>query len=207
MKYWKYFGLALVVILVDQGVKLAVHDNMILGPAGELKIFGDLFKLHYTLNSGMAFGLELAGDYGKLVLTVFRLLAMGGIGYYLVYLIKQNAKPGLLVCLSLILGGAIGNIVDSIFYGKYLGLVAPGAPTPWFHGKVIDMFFFHFWEGIVPDWIPVFGGEYTSLWPIFNVADACIFCGIVTALIFQNSFFQQNGHKPQSSNSATETSI
>jgi signal peptidase II len=206
MKFWRYFGIVLLVIVLDQAVKMAVFNNMVLGPAGEIKILGDWFKLHYTLNSGMAFGLELAGNYGKMILTMFRLVAMGGIAYYLVYLVNHHAKPGLLICLSLILGGAIGNIVDSIFYGQFLGLTSPGAPTPWFHGKVVDMFYFHFWEGIVPDWIPVFGGEYTSLWPIFNVADASIFCGIVTALIFQNQFFQQDGHKPKVENKAVESS-
>ena len=174
-------------IIVDQAVKLAVHFRM--SVSEEIAILGDWFKLHYTENSGMAFGLELDFAYGKLVLTLFRLLAMVGIGYYLYYLAKRNAKPGLLWSISLILAGAIGNVIDSTFYGALLGNAPFDAPTPWFHGKVVDMFYIDIWRGMVADWVPVWGGSSISLWPIFNVADASIFIGVATILIMQKRYF------------------
>jgi len=189
MQIWKYFGITLLVIILDQTVKLLVHFNMEYGVVGEINVIGTWFKLHYTRNPGMAFGLQIGSDYGKLILTLFRLVAMGGIAYFLYILAKKNTHPGFLVCLALILGGAIGNLIDSVFYGVFLNMPSPGAPTPWFHGQVVDMFFFDIWTGLVPDWIPFLGGQYYSLWPIFNVADSSIFVGITISLIFQNRFF------------------
>ena len=186
-----WFIPALAVILLDQAVKLAVHHYMAYGMEGQVHVFGDWFKLHYTLNPGMAFGLELGEPYGKILLTSFRLLATIGFVYYLQRLARSGAHAGFLLCISLVLGGAIGNLVDSIFYGVWLDNAPYGSPTPWFHGQVIDMFYLDLWEGIMPDWIPVFGGQFYSLWPIFNVADSAIFCGIVVILIFQSRFFPQ----------------
>lgn len=186
---YKYFLVSLLVIIIDQIVKLAVHYNMEYGAAGEIKVFGDWFKLYYIRNPGMAFGLELGHAYGKLMLSVFRLFAMIGIAYYLYYLAVRKHNVGFLICLSMILGGAIGNLVDSIFYGVWLDIPSANATTPWFHGQVVDMFYFDLWQGILPDWIPVFGGEYYSFWPIFNIADSAIFVGVATTLIFQNTFF------------------
>jgi len=188
----KYFLLTLLVILIDQGVKMLVHFNMSEGFSGQLHVIGDWFKIHYVTNPGMAFGMQLGSEYGKLLLTVFRLAAMVGIGYYLVRLARRGAHPGLLWSIGAILGGAIGNVIDSIFYGEFFGLTTENAPTPWFHGKVIDMFFFDFWEGIIPEWVPLWGGTYYST-PIFNVADASIFLGVCVILIFQGRFF---GEKP-----------
>lgn len=190
MKYWKYFLISLGIILLDQIVKMLVHFNMDYGSAGQIPVFGDWFKLYYTLNPGMAFGLQLGSSYGKLALSLFRLIAMGGIAYYLFHLIKKESPKGLLICIALILGGAMGNVIDSTLYGVILDNAPSGASTPWFHGQVIDMFYFDIWEGFAPDWIPVIGGDYFSLWPIFNIADASIFMGVLTILIFQNKFFK-----------------
>src|SRR3712207_3298767 len=107
MKYYKYYLLSLAVIILDQVVKLLVHFNMELGTAGQIPVFGDWFKLHYTLNPGMAFGLQLGSEYGKLVLSIFRLAAMIGIALYLRVLAKRGVHEGLLWCTALILGGAI----------------------------------------------------------------------------------------------------
>ncbi|TPE45562.1 lipoprotein signal peptidase [Pontibacter mangrovi] len=189
MKYGKYYLVALAVILIDQAVKLIVHYNMEMGLPGEIHLIGDWLKLHYTLNPGMAFGVELGSDYGKLILTLFRLVAMFGIGYYLSYLVKHHAPKGLVWCIALILGGAIGNLVDSTFYGVWFDNAPYGATTPWFHGQVIDMFYVDIWEGIVPNWIPIFGGKPMSLWPIFNVADSAIFIGVLLILFNQKRFF------------------
>jgi signal peptidase II len=142
----------------------------------------------------------LGSSYGKLILSTFRLVAMVGIGYYLYYLWKHKASPGLLWCVALILGGAIGNLVDSILYGVIFDNAPYGSASPWFHGQVIDMFYIDIWEGIVPHWVPLMGGQPMSLWPIFNVADSAIFIGVVIILFNQKHFF---GH-PQS---GTETAL
>jgi len=188
-KYIKYFGIAALVILLDQAVKMLVHFQMDFGSPGQIKVFGDWFKLHYTTNPGMAFGMELGSDYGKLLLTSFRLVAMIGIGYYLYHIISTKQHPIYILCISMILGGAIGNLIDSIFYGVWLNNAPYDASTPWFHGQVVDMFYFDIWEGHLPDWMPLWGGSYTALWPIFNVADAAIFIGVALILIFQSRFF------------------
>jgi len=191
MKYWKYFGITLLVIVIDQAVKMMVHYGMDFGTAGQIKVFGDWFKLHYTTNPGMAFGMQLGSEYGKLMLTSFRLIAMFGIGYYLYSLIAKKAHVGYIVCIAMILGGAVGNLIDSVFYGVWLGNAPFESTTPWFHGQVVDMFYVDIWEGFVPEWIPLFGGGYTALWPIFNIADASIFVGVGIILIFQKRFFDE----------------
>ncbi len=194
MKYLKYFGIALLIIAIDQVVKMLVHYQMDFGTPGQIKVIGDWFKLHYTTNPGMAFGMQIGSEYGKMILTSFRLIAMFGIGYYLYYLIRKKMHPGYLVCISLILGGAIGNLIDSIFYGVWLNNAPYDAPTPWFHGQVVDMFYIDIWEGFIPQWIPLWGGSYTALWPIFNIADASIFTGVAIILIFQGKFFKEEDH-------------
>ncbi|MCL4155966.1 UNVERIFIED_CONTAM: hypothetical protein GTU68_044289 [Idotea baltica] len=164
-----------------------MHFEVIPNHFGEIDLIPGFFKLHYITNKGMAFGMELGGNYGKLILTLFRLVAMGVIAWYLAKLSKRNAHQGLLWCLAAILAGAIGNVIDSTFYGVYLNNAPFDASTPWFHGQVIDMFYAYGLDGYWPDWIPVLGGTYNNT-PIFNFADACIFCGVVTILLFQKSF-------------------
>src|SRR4028119_904752 len=192
MKYLKYYLLSLAVIIIDQAVKMLVHFNMELGSIGQIPVFGDWFKLHYTLNPGMAFGLQIGSEYGKLFLSLFRLAAMVGIGVYLWVLAKKGVHEGLLWCTALILGGAIGNVIDSTFYGVFLNNAPEGSPIAWFHGQVIDMFYLDLWEGFVPEWIPFIGGEFYSLWPIFNVADASIFVGVFLILLLQRKFFEEH---------------
>ncbi len=206
-KYIKYFGIALLVILIDQAVKMLVHFQMDFGSPGQIPVFGDWFKLHYTTNPGMAFGMELGSPYGKLLLTSFRLVAMFGIGYYLYHIIKMRQHPMYIFCIALILGGAIGNLVDSIFYGVWLNNAPYDAPSPWFHGQVVDMFYFDIWEGYLPEWIPLWGGGYTALWPIFNVADASIFIGVAIILLFQSRFFPEEKENSKAKTDETESSI
>ncbi|MEO9965190.1 MAG: lipoprotein signal peptidase [Reichenbachiella sp.] len=191
MKYYKYYLLSLGVILLDQVVKLLVHFNMDMGMPGQIHVVGDFFKLYYLTNPGMAFGMKLGTEYGKLFLTLFRLVAMVGIGYYLYTLVNRGVHKGMLICIAMILGGAIGNVIDSTFYGVFLDNAPIGSPTPWFYGQVVDMFYVDIWEGHIPDWIPFMGGKYMSLWPVFNVADASIFLGVFTILIFQKTFFHE----------------
>jgi signal peptidase II len=199
MKITKFYLLSLAIILLDQVVKLLVHYNMEMGIAGQIPVFGDWFKLHYTLNPGMAFGMELGSEYGKLILTLFRLGAMVGIAYYLFYLAKKGVHAGLLWCIALILGGAIGNVIDSTFYGVFLDNAPYDASTPWFHGQVVDMFYIDIWEGRVADWVPIWGGEHMALWPIFNIADASIFVGVSIILVFQKKFFQEKNQEKDDS--------
>ncbi|GGF02876.1 lipoprotein signal peptidase [Hymenobacter cavernae] len=196
MKYWKYYLVALLVIAIDQLSKWAVHTYMQPGMPGEIPVFGDWFKLHYTLNPGMAFGVELPPPYGKILLTSFRLVAVVGIMYLIRYYWKQHVAAGFLVCIGLILGGAIGNLIDSIFYGIIYNNAPFGAPTPWFHGQVIDMLYADIYEGFLPASWPLVGGSHLSLWPIFNVADSAIFIGVVLILLNQNRFFNHEEAVP-----------
>jgi len=154
----------------------------------------------------MAFGITLGSEYGKLALTLFRLVAMVGIGYYLYKLSQSHVHPGLLWCVGLILGGAIGNVIDSTLYGVLLDNAPYNASTPWFHGQVIDMFYIDIWEGRMANWIPFFGGQHIALWPIFNVADASIFVGVIIILIWQKKFFDFNKEKSKDNKDIQEIS-
>ena len=203
---YKYYLLAIAVIIIDQVVKLLVHFNMEMGTVGEIDVIGEWFKLHYLLNPGMAFGLKSSHEYGKLLLTLFRLGAMVGIAYYIYYLFTKNAKAGLLWCMALILGGAVGNVIDSTFYGVWLDNAPEGSPTPWFHGQVIDMLFFPLFDGYYPDWFPFVGGNYFLFFsPVFNIADSSIFIGVVLILIFQKRFFKDKHSEEVSENSARDS--
>ncbi len=199
----KYFLVSLIVIVVDHTVKLFVHFNMVKGSIGQIKIFGEWFKLHYLTNPGMAFGMELPFENSKIVLTIFRIIAMIAIGYYLYYLHKKEAPKGLLICIGLILGGAIGNLVDSVFYGVFLDNAPFDAPSPWFYGQVVDMFYIDIWEGYLPDWIPLIGGDHLALWPVFNIADASIFVSIIFILVYQKKYFKA-AEKPELVSSVEE---
>lgn len=190
LKY--YYAFALLIVLIDQSIKLWVHFNMEMHASGQIKLIGNFFSLYYLTNEGMAFGLKIAGKYGKIVLTLFRIIAMIGIAYYIYIATKRKMHIGFIWCLSAILGGAIGNLVDSIFYGiiPFINNAPPDAPMKIFHGQVIDMFYIHIWEGFLPNWIPIIGGEYISLWPVFNFADASIFVSVCLMLLFQKRFFK-----------------
>jgi signal peptidase II len=190
MKYWKYYLLALLVILIDQVSKWAVHAYMEPGMPGEIPLIGDWFKLHYTLNPGMAFGVELPAPYGKIILTTFRLVAVTFIAYLIRKHSFRHTHPGLLACGGLILGGAIGNLIDSMFYGVIYNNAPFEAPTPWLHGQVIDMIYLDLYEGFLPASWPLIGGAHLSLWPIFNIADSAIFIGVALILLNQSKFFQ-----------------
>lgn len=192
------FTLVALVLICDQMLKFWVKNHMYLGQ--EIKMIGNWFILHYTENNGMAFGLELGGDAGKLFLTGFRILAVFGILYYLIYQIRHQAKTGLIVCISLVLAGAIGNIIDSVFYGvwfndHYNEYLADGTlkwkdHAPLLFGRVVDMLYFPLIEGHYPSWIPSLGGEpFMFFRPVFNLADASISTGVFSILIFQKRLF------------------
>lgn len=210
MRYLKYYLLAFAVILLDQIVKLAVHEHMDMGRIGEIAVLGDWFKLHYTLNNGMAFGIKFDWNYGKLFLTLFRWFAMFGIGVYIYKLINNpKVHVGFIWCMALILGGAIGNVIDSTFYGILLDnsipLENPPLFYPWFHGRVVDMFYFDIWQGIIPAWIPLAGGKFYSFWPIFNIADASIFIGVFVTIFRNKVFFPQEEETTNEDQTERET--
>lgn len=202
MGYIKYFLVALVVILIDQTSKLLVYHNMYLHQ--EINVLGDWFRLHYLLNPGMAFGIRWESEFGKLALTIFRIAAMFGISYYLIIMARKKAHSGFLVCLALILGGAIGNVIDSTFYGVFLNNAPVDSPTRWFHGQVIDMLYFPLFDFYWPEWVPIKGGEYFEFFsPVFNIADSSIFIGVATILVSQKRFFAE--HLKEASLPADET--
>ena len=189
----KYLAITLLIIVIDQVSKILVYQNMYLHQ--EINVVGEWFRLHYLLNPGMAFGIRWESEFGKLALTIFRIGAMVGITWYLIDMVKKKSHTGFLVCLALILGGAIGNVIDSTFYGVWLDNAPSDAPTKWFHGQVIDMLFFPIFDFSWPEWVPWLGGEYFLFFsPVFNIADSSIFVGVVSILIFQKRFFAE---KPQ----------
>ncbi|HMQ00562.1 MAG TPA: lipoprotein signal peptidase [Cyclobacteriaceae bacterium] len=196
MKIYKYFTLAFIVIVIDQTSKLLVYYNMQMGPFGEINVIGEWFRLHYLLNPGMAFGIKWNNEFGKLALTLFRLIAMVVITMYMINMAKKNSHPGFLWAMALILGGAIGNVIDSTFYGIFLDNAPADAPIKLFHGQVIDMLFFPLFDFYWPDWVPFVGGDYFLFFsPVFNIADASIFIGVAIILIFQRKFFPQHEKK------------
>ena len=182
--YTKPLLLIFLVLLIDQVSKTWIKTNMYLGQ--EYKILGDWFIIHFTENNGMAFGLEFGGEFGKLALSLFRILAVGGIGYGLHYMIQRKYHRGLILNVALIFAGALGNIIDSVFYGviyKYESL---------FHGRVVDMLYFPIIKGVFPTWFPVWGGEpFEFFRPVFNFADAAISIGVITILVFQKTYFKE----------------
>lgn len=160
---------------------------------------GNWFKLHFLENYGMAFGIEFGGSWGKIVLTLFRIIFCGVIIYYIQTLIKAKAHLGYTISWTMILVGALGNIIDSVFYGVLFSEsnawnVAQFLPVEkgyaaWFHGSVVDMLYFPLIKGHFPDWFPFWAGEdFEFFRPVFNVADATISVGFVLILLFQNAF-------------------
>jgi signal peptidase II len=181
--YLKPFLVAALIIIADQLIKTWVRTHMEFN--NEIHFLGERGMLKYTENNGMAFGWELGGRAGKLMLTLFRIAAVGAIGYGLVHLIQHKYHRGLIMCVALIFAGALGNIIDSTFYGliyQHGGI---------FEGRVVDMFYFPLFTGTYPDWFPGWHGQHFEFFePIFNLADSAISVGVITILIFQKRYFK-----------------
>lgn len=184
----------LAIIIADQALKIWIKTNY---PIGSVKyVFGlQWFRLYFIENPGMAWGWELGGDWGKMLLTLFRLAAVIFGSWYLGRIVKQNYSRGFIICASLIYAGALGNLLDSMFYGLIFEdstyshvakLFPPHGYAGFLHGKVVDMLYFPLIHSTFPQWIPLIGGkEFEFFSPIFNIADASISIGVLTLLIFQ----------------------
>ncbi len=196
--------ITLLVLLADQGSKIWVKTHMYLSQ--EFPVFGNWFYIHFIENKGMAFGMQFGGDWGKLALSLFRILAVFGIAYYL-FRLPKTAHKGFKVCIALIFAGAIGNILDSLFYGVIFSdsfnqiatfMPESGGYAPFLHGWVVDMLWFPLLEGDFPDWVPFWGGEHFMFFrPVFNIADVSISTGIISIFVFSKRFFKKEEPKTE----------
>lgn len=206
MKYRHALLIVFLVILFDQALKFYIKTNFYYGE--EVNIFGSWFKLHFIENEGMAFGMKLSqAAIGKLVLTLFRLAAVVFGFFLLKRLVKKEYSNGVIICGSLILAGALGNLIDSIFYGMiftestfHLAKLVPFGKGygELFHGRVVDMLYFPLVDTRLPEWVPFMGGkDFVFFEPVFNIADAAISVGVITLVLFQKKLIHKKEGAPQ----------
>ena len=195
-------SLIIIVLFLDQAFKIWVKTHMLIGE--QIPIFGNWAFIHFTENNGMAFGWEIGGEIGKLILSVFRIIAVIGIGWYLIELAKKEAPKGLLASFALIFAGAVGNIIDSSFYGMIFSesyrqiaefMPEGGGYSSFLHGRVVDMFYFPIIKTTIPAGVQFWTSNaepmpFTFFRPVFNIADSSIFIGTVSILLFHRKFFK-----------------
>jgi signal peptidase II len=196
--------LVIIILLIDQVIKLWIKSNMYLGQ--EIVLFPNWGIIHFTENNGMAFGMELEGSYGKLLLSSFRVLAIAGLGYYLYWLVKNKENRGYIYCIALVFAGALGNLLDSAFYGiifnesyNQVATMFPkeGGYAPFLFGRVVDMFYFPMLHGHFPTWFPIWAGEdFIFFRPVFNFADFSISLGVGLIILNQKKYFAETSNEP-----------
>jgi signal peptidase II len=196
----------LAIIIADQALKIWVKTSMNYGQ--QIHLLGRYLRLYFIENEGMAWGWKFGGDWGKLALTIFRLIAVIFGVFYIKSIVEKKYHPGFILCVAMIFAGALGNLIDSMFYGMIFSRSDDGLPLAtmfphgggyagFLHGKVVDMIYAPIIENkVMPSWIPFWGGErFTFFSPIFNIADASISVGVIAILIFQRRFFKKNPHE------------
>ena len=194
--------LIILILVIDQVSKFYIKTNFALGD--EIRVF-DWFRILFVENEGMAWGAKIPGEYGKIILTSFRLVAIVGIAYWLWDSVRKNSATELIVAVSLIFAGAFGNIIDSVFYGEIFShsynqiaafLPEEGGYGTLMHGKVVDMLYFPLWSGYLPEWLPFWGGDYFTFFePVFNVADSAITIGVLLLIIFNKKAFSHENEE------------
>ncbi len=187
-------------LVIDQAVKIWIKTHLTIG--GGYDIFGDWAKIHFVENPGMAFGLKWGGNFGKLLLSIFRIVAIIALTWYLYSVSKKKYHKIAVFSVALILAGAIGNMLDSAFYGLIFSessyhTVAQlfpegGGYAGFLQGSVVDMFYFPMFEGVLPSWIPFYGGQnFIFFSPVFNVSDSCITIGVFLIILFRKKFVKK----------------
>lgn len=206
------------IIIADQALKFWVKTNMLYHQ--QIPVFGSWFRLFFIENEGMAWGWKFGGEWGKLALTLFRLIAVIFGVFYIHSIVKKKMHPGFIICAALIFAGALGNLIDSLFYGMIFSASDVGLPLArvfpeeggyagFLHGRVVDMLYAPIIEDkLLPSWIPIWGGErFTFFSPIFNIADASISVGVILLLIFQKKFFKKHPLEEPQTNLEANTPV
>jgi signal peptidase II len=200
----KVIALILVILFIDQAIKFYIKLNYFIGE--EHALIGSWARLHFIENEGMAWGLKFGGGFGKILLTLFRLAAVIWGSFLIKGFIQKKYHNGFIFCAALIYAGAVGNLIDSMFYGMIFEQSVPfttqvavfmpktGSYAPFLYGKVVDMFYFPIIQNAhFPNWFPIWGGEEFEFFrPVFNFADAAISTGVISLFVFQRKFFKEN---------------